>query len=260
MSPQQHYDICELPTELILEIVKHIKYKDHSSLLLANRRYEKCLTRILYLRLSLLTKRIVVGWAVKHGSVRTLDKVEDVESLESFINCLTVTPTGTCGNEESSKPLELLPLHQASLYGQHRIIEYLVEKGANVNAVVAGGLLPIHFARTGEVVQVLVEHGSHLDAPGGITPLINSLSHQAEPSAVKAFFQLGADPNHVAQNGTTPAEMAVLRGNVNALETLLEAGADVTGPLPKGDFLIFKAIWSVTKNHGKSAYQRYLQL
>jgi len=202
----------------------------------------------------------VIGWAIEHGFVRTLEKVDQVERLESFINCLTVTTTGTYGNDGSSELLELLPLHHASLFGQRRIIEYLVQKGANVNAVVAGGLLPIHFAKTQEVVQILVEHGSHLDAPRGITPLINSLSHQAEPSAVKAFFQLGADPNHVAHNGTTPAEMAVLRGNVNALETLLEAGADVIRPLPKGDFLIFKAIWSVTKNHGKSAHQRYLQL
>lgn len=272
MPSQPPQDICDLPPELILEVAKHISFKDHSRWLLANRRYEKCLTRILYLRLLPLkllpttdaqnepirddtsfTRSAVVRWAVEHGFIRTLEKMDEVESLELSINRMTEKCTASY-----DPSLELLPLHQASLYGHDHVVEYLLQKGAKVDAIVAGGLLPIHFAKTGEVVQILVAHGSRLDAAGGITPLANSLSHGAKPSAVKTFLQLGADPNHVASTGTTAAEAAVIRNNVDALRILLEAGADVTRPLPDGSFLIFKAIWYITMEYGESTCSRYL--
>ncbi|KAI0470617.1 ankyrin repeat-containing domain protein [Xylariaceae sp. FL0804] len=265
--PRRRADICDFPTEILLEVANYLSFTDHLRWILVSRRYERCLSRILYLRLlptrpmpyagaqrenaanpDAITRNAVVRWAVEHGSIPTLEKVDAIESLERFINCPTTKSTGHCG--VGRRCFGLMPLHQAALHGQSHIIGYLLAKGADINAEVAGGLLPVHYAKTGDVVRELVAHGSRLDAPGGVTPLINSLLLDTTPSAVEAFLQLGADPNQVTRNETTAAEMAVIRGNCGALDLLLKAGADVTRPLPRGGFLIYKAIWLATKEYG----------
>ena len=204
-------------------------------------------------------RNAVVEWAIEHGCIRSLEKLDEVNGLNPSINTMAVTSTRT-KSINSDESLKLLPLHLASLYGQAGIIDYLLLKGADINVPVAGGFLPIHFAKTGNVVQILYSNGSHLDAPNGITPLIKSLSYQIEPSAVKAFLHHGADLHHITKNGITPAEVAVMKGNIQALEILLEAGADVTRPLPEGGYLIYKAIWFFSKIHGKSSVIDIVQL
>lgn len=190
-----------------------------------------------------ITRKDVVRWAVEHGLVSTLKNVDQVEDIASFFG--TTLTSGVAG-------LELTPIHQAALCGQVSVIDYLLQKGADVNASTSNSLLPMHFAKTGEVVNLLAHHGGRLDHDGtlsGVSALISSISHQCEPSAVTAFLQLGVDPNHVAQDGTTAAEASIVQGNVGALGILLDSGVDVNKPLPSGGFLLYKAIWLGVRDH-----------
>lgn len=261
--------------ELVLEVANHTSFKDHSQWLLANRRHERYLSRALYLRLAPsnsfstsdpekqgtdderpFTRSSVVRWAVECGCVRTLEKLEEADGLESLNEHVTVQWTQP--GDKDIRSVELLPLHQAALYGHGRVIEYLLQKGANVNAISSGGMLPIHFSKTEEVVQILLRHGSRPDMQGPIPPLINALSYQAEPSAVMALLRLGADPNQVTPDGMTAAEVAIARGNVDILEILLQAGADVNRSSLEGSSLMFKVICSVTEYQSKSGCLIYL--
>ncbi|KAK6063079.1 ankyrin repeat protein [Seiridium cupressi] len=258
-------DICDFPLELILEIAIYTSSRDFSQLVLAERRYEKCLSSVLYVMLlplqpdsrlaeqGPLNRKGVLGWAVEHGSLRTLQKVNESEALKPcIINQITFKPSTTSADDGPLGSHELLPLHLAALCGQPSIVRYLIQRGADVNATVAHGLLPVHLGKTGEVVQILIASGSRLDIVDGTTPMLCSLTHHADSSAVAAFNQLGADPNQADSSGTTPAQVAVDQGNVDALKVLLEVGADIKQPLPGGETLIYRAVWLTRPDSPKS--------
>jgi hypothetical protein len=261
-------DICDLPTELILDISKCVSFKDFSRLLLVNQRHREHLSPILYLKLLPLhtgsladehtythtdegsteqvpfTRKDVLQWAIEHGSVRTLDSIDAAETLQpSNINFLTCVPTIRRNTDGPFGLCPILPLHLAALCGEPAVVRYFLWKGADVNATVAGILRPIHLAKTGEIVQILMASGSCLDTVDGMTPLLCSLMHGANSSATSTFLQLGADPNQAnSYDGTTPAQVAVDQRNVDALKVLLEAGADARQPLPGGGHLIYRAV------------------
>ncbi|KAI1860816.1 uncharacterized protein JN550_011278 [Neoarthrinium moseri] len=251
------HTICDLPPELLLQVAQHISFKDHARWLLADRRHTSCLCPILYLRLlpsrtaasssggnaTQITRQDVVWWAVEHGLVCTLENVDKVEDMASFFDT-TLT--------SSAAGLELTPIHQAALCGHTPVIDYLLQKGANVNASTTNGFLPMHLARTGEVVHLLADRGGRLDhyvTESGMSALTSSISNKCEPSAVTAHLQLGADPNHVAQDGTTAAEIAIVQGYVDALRILLDFGVDANKPLPNGGSLLYRAIWLGGRDH-----------
>lgn len=256
-------DICALPTELILEIARYISLEEFSRLLLTNRRHEKYLSPVLYFKLlplrsgdclaeqATFTRMDVLQWAVKRGSLRTLDKLDEAEALEpSTINYLTCEIYDKAGDPCRVETRGVLPLHLAAVCGQPAIVRYFLQKGADVNATATDGLLPIHFAKTGEIVQIFVASGSRLDTVSGITPLLCSLMYDADISAITAFLQLGIDPNQAADSdGRTPAQVAVDEGNVDALKLLLEAGAHADRPFPGGYYLIDRAVWLERLRH-----------
>lgn len=258
MSFSDVHSICDLPPEILLQVVHHLSFNDHARWLLADRRHRGCLSPLLYLRLlpsktdtsgpegdaTQISRKDVVRWAVEHGLVCTLKNVDEVEDMASFFGT-TLT--------SSVASLELTPIHLAALCGHAPVITYMLQKGADVNASTTKGLLPIHLAKTGEVVHLISDHGGRLDhdaTPSGVSALTSIISHQCEPSAVAALLQLGADPNHVAQDGTTAAEVAIVQGNVDALGTLLDSGVDANKPLPSGGSLLYKAIWLGARDHG----------
>ncbi|CAJ2500188.1 Uu.00g030410.m01.CDS01 [Anthostomella pinea] len=96
------------------------------------------------------TRKDVVQWAIDYGLVSTLENVDEVEDIASFFGTITTS---------SRADLELTPIHQAALCGHASVVNYLLKKGADVNAKTTNGLLPMHLARTGEVVQLLADHG-----------------------------------------------------------------------------------------------------
>lgn len=255
--------ICGLPPELLLQVVGHLSFRDHARWLRADRKHWRCLCSILYLRLlpfgagipaahgdaTQVTQKDVVRWAIDRGLVSTLKNVNEVEDLAPFLGA--VLASGASGHE-------LTAIHQAALCGHTPVVAYLLEKGADVNARTADGLLPMHLAQTGEVVRLLAEHGGRLDRDGasaGVPALTSSISHGCTPDAVAAFLELGADPQYVARDGTTAAEAAIARGNVAALGMLLDAGVDAKKPLPSGCSLLYKAVWLGGRDHGAQTAQ-----
>ncbi|KAI9148999.1 Chain A, Monoextended DARPin R12 [Paramyrothecium foliicola] len=193
-----------------------------------------------------LTRKDVLRWATAHGSIPTLRKVDEAESLRPFLSSMTFLTTRTEA-AMGEQPLPLLLLHLASLAGHTDVVRFFLELGADVNATVAGFLLPIHFAKTADVVSTLLSHGSRIDNTGGYTPLFFSLSWGADSSAARAFLDLGIDPNYINPFGLTASVAAIEAGNPDALQLLLEAGAEVNNTLVRGEHLIYYAIWSASR-------------
>jgi uncharacterized protein len=93
-------------------------------------------------------------------------------------------------------PSDETPLMLAALKGQLSLCKLLIERDADVNKT---GWTPLHYAATGnhvEVIKLLLENHAYLDAE--------------------------------SPNGSTPLMMAALYGGAEAVNTLLDAGADPT--------------------------------
>ena len=102
------------------------------------------------------------------------------------------------------------PLHSAAVFGNYKIAELLISKGANVNAKANDGLTPLHIAKTKDFAELLIDNGSDVNAKrdDGLTPL-----HYAAFNGYKETCQMlinkGADMNAKDQDGKTPLDWAV---------------------------------------------------
>jgi ankyrin repeat protein len=55
---------------------------------------------------------------------------------------------------------QMTPLHLAARFGTPELVLFLIEKGADVNALEYNNFTPLHDAATGEIAKVLIEHGA----------------------------------------------------------------------------------------------------
>jgi len=91
------------------------------------------------------------------------------------------------------------PLHMAALKGQCKIIDILLNKGADINNLDQTGRTPLHCAVEGErmdAVTKLVERGADVKIKDvkGISALAMAVEKGME-DAVVLFIEAGADPN-----------------------------------------------------------------
>ena len=254
-----------LPLELVIGIANHLPLRDHARLLCVSRRYEPSLSRALYSRLisfqltkdlpaerrkraqnAKITRQQVVGWACERGSVSTLRKVDEAESLKPCLQSLEYSvrrPVVKRRVEDDEFPL--YPLHLASLHGRHEMVRFLLDRGAEVNASIEDGPLPIDLAKNALVVNILLQQGSHHGtSEDAHVPLINSIRWGADASACRAFLALGADPSHVDQEGRSAILAAVEQCKVEIVTLLLEAGALLSHTWDEGATLLGFAVWS----------------
>jgi len=118
------------------------------------------------------------------------------------------------------------PLHLAAFFGHRDAVERLLAAGADLVAVSRNALrnTPLHAAVAGGHVDVslaLVERGAEpnaLDA-GGHTPLHIAAEAGYEP-IVKALLARGADPHAVDAEDKTPLSRATARQHTNIVDLI----------------------------------------
>ena len=141
------------------------------------------------------------------------------------------------------------PLDKAAKQGDEKVVEALLSNGAPVDGVGADtGYSPIHFAGTGRVVDLLVEAGADIEARAndGVTPLLRAFSRLPAldaprlpaPEAVRALVRHGADIKVQDHDGDSVLHYAVRLSEETELEFrqlapdlvdfLLKSGADET--------------------------------
>lgn len=121
------------------------------------------------------------------------------------------------------------PLHRAIMLGYKAVIEFLIQKGADIN-LIFGSDTPLSLAvRQGELsmVEILLKQGADVQKAqvGGSNPL-----HLASSSGYRAIAELlldkGAQVNALDGNARTPLFIAVQAGHKNMVEFLLERKAN----------------------------------
>jgi len=117
------------------------------------------------------------------------------------------------------------PLHWATFTAQRDIAEFLIAKGANVNA----GVL-YHAAVHGhrEMAELLLSKGAEVNAKysGGTTPLHHA-ARKGHREVVALLIASGADVNAKYPDGRTSLHLAVEKGYKEVVELLIANGADI---------------------------------
>ena len=129
-------------------------------------------------------------------------------------------------------PQKFTPLHVASLYGHINLVEYLLEKKADVNAKNAQDITPLHLAcknKSYDLVEYLIEKGADIDAKNNeqLTPLFVACE-EGELRIVKYLVEKQhADLGAKNCNKDTLLHTACGYGHLHIVEYLINKGADV---------------------------------
>jgi ankyrin repeat protein len=110
-------------------------------------------------------------------------------------------------------------LHLAAAAFNHPIAKILVSRGANCRAKNRRGAQPIHYAADanrsdltgqGEMIEYLVQAGANPNAldNSGVAPLHRAVRTRSE-AAVNALLKCGANPGQQNKAGSTPLHLAV---------------------------------------------------
>jgi ankyrin repeat protein len=172
--------------------------------------------------------------AVYHG------KPQAAELLVEMGIALDVFEAATLGNLERVRELVegnaslanafgsdgFTPLGLASFLGHLPVVEYLLEKGAEVNAASKNDfrVMPLHSAvanRHLAVAELLLKNGADVNAcqEQGFTPL-HEAALQGDEAMIRLLLAHGADPHAQKDDGETPFQTALRKGHAQAAELL----------------------------------------
>jgi len=141
---------------------------------------------------------------------------------------------------------ECMPLHYAAYFGHKEIAEYLIQKGADVNATSAEGETPLHYAVRNEkltVAALLLEKGAGIQIKciRGRTPLHVAARETGNVDIGKLLIENGAEINAQDNNGRTPLAFSAFRGFKEFVRFLLAKGVQVPLHGDEADDLAHKA-------------------
>ena len=128
------------------------------------------------------------------------------------------------------KDFGFIPLHHAASGGHKDVVEMLLAKGADVNAKDKYGWTPLDSAVYGQkdVAELLIRAGANVNSKyeWGQTPLMWAATEGYTPMA-ELLIAKGADINARENNSRTPLHLACLEGNKDVVELLIAKGADM---------------------------------
>ncbi|MCT4635232.1 MAG: ankyrin repeat domain-containing protein, partial [Rickettsiales bacterium] len=133
-------------------------------------------------------------------------------------------------------------LHFAAANGAEKVAEALIEAGADVNAQDKKLVTPLHdavFENREKVVSSLMEHGANLSVEDdeGRTAAYYAVLDNKSNDLVKHFAKSPGD-----RNGHTPFHYAASEGKYEAVQALLDAGADVDATDNQGKTMLHHAV------------------
>lgn len=138
-------------------------------------------------------------------------------------------------------------LHTAAKNGDLKLVQSLIEEGADVNSTNVYGTTPLILASWEghvEIVKLLLEKGANVNSADNVrsTP-IHKASEKGHIEVAKLLIKEGADINQATNHRFcfTPIHMASGKGHVEVVNLLVEKGADVNQDSKFGFTPLFEA-------------------
>lgn len=130
-------------------------------------------------------------------------------------------------NVEARNAQDESPLMMAALKGNVEAVKALIARNADVNKT---GWAPLHYAASAgspqhvAIIAVLLENHAYIDAtsPNGTTPLMMA-AHYGSNDAVQLLLQEGADPTLKNQLGLTATDFAMKVNRTDSAEKIAAA-------------------------------------
>jgi ankyrin repeat protein len=150
----------------------------------------------------------------------------------------------------------LTPLHHAVLGAQANLAEYLLDRGADISAVDAEDRTPLHHAANAgdpEAVALLLARGASVMAREfrGRTPLFIATNWGENLEVVEQLIAAGADVNDITPRGEEILFSSLFYGLPEVLDALLEAGAR----LPEDDERVVRAVFLSASNGYEGVFE-----
>jgi hypothetical protein len=122
------------------------------------------------------------------------------------------------------------PLHHAVIKGNEEIGLFLIDNGADVDAVNGSGSTPLMIAidrsRTG-IARLLIEKGADIDRRGYLNrTLLHSSAANGNLTLCRLLLEKGAEVEPLDRDGFTPANLACESGHDGVIQLLAAHGAD----------------------------------
>ena len=165
------------------------------------------------------------------------------------------------------------PLHSAARYNINvDVLEYLVSKGANVNARKGDNqYTPLHCAAESNtnvgVLKCLISYGAdiHARSNGGHTPLHCAVISNPNIGVLQYLVSQGVDIHARSNGGYTPLHHAIRNPDVGVLKYLISQGADVNaktsdGKTPLDILNIHRDSYAPSKNEKMQILHEAMQL
>jgi ankyrin repeat protein len=138
---------------------------------------------------------------------------------------------------------EMTPFGLAISHGDVEAVKTLIEQSINVNCLARGGATPakplmlaIEYGKE-KVVDLLIESGAQIEAmdDNGNTALIKAVGDKRRVQIVKHLLNRGANVHAKNHHGVTPLHVAVQSGSERMVNALLEKQPDLEARTKDGE-------------------------
>ncbi|XP_051684962.1 ankyrin repeat and SOCS box protein 3 isoform X3 [Oryctolagus cuniculus] len=163
------------------------------------------------------------GWmpiheAAYHNSIECLQMLIHADSSENYIQ--TKTFEGFCA------------LHLAASQGHWKIVQILIEAGADPNATTLEETTPLFLAVENgqiDVLRLLLRHGANVNGSHSMCGWnsLHQASFQGNAEIIKLLLKKGANKECQDDFGITPLFVAAQYGKLESLSILISSGANV---------------------------------
>lgn len=139
------------------------------------------------------------------------------------------------------------PLYEASLRGEERMVELLLNRKANPNLTNVSGMTPLHISLLGtgavdRVTQLLLKGGANPNTKNedGWAP-IHVAAERGALQSVRFLIDAGAPVDSRSDTGATPLLQAAMFGRTNVVDFLLDRKASLERRNVTGETALFAA-------------------
>ena len=118
------------------------------------------------------------------------------------------------------------PLHGLAEEEHLEIAQYLIDRGARINAATVDGITPLHLAASPEMASLFLRNGADLEARSreGDTPLLILAGEPDREPAIEVLLEAGANVNATGRDGETALDVALARDEEEKAALLQQYG------------------------------------